>query len=69
MEKACKELMRWEKLQGVKKQDGSKTQSSKKRERTPVWPIRETVTVDLRILKGIHKNHINAMIFLSKKFF
>ena len=45
------------------------TQSSKKRERTPVWPIRENVNVDLLLLKGTHKNHINAMIFLSKKFF
>ena len=69
MENACKELMRWGKLQGVQEQDGSKTQSSKKRERTPVWPIRETVTVDLLLLKGAHKNHMNAMIFLSKKFF
>ena len=65
----CKEFMRWRKLQVVQEQDGSKTRSSKKRERTPVWPIHETVTVDLLLLKGIHKNHINAMIFLSKKFF
>ena len=31
MENACKELMRWGKLQGVQEQDGSKAQSSKKR--------------------------------------
>ena len=67
MEKACKELMRWGKLQGVQEQDGSKIQSSKKRERTPVWPTRETVTVDLLLLKGTHKNLINATLFLSKK--
>ena len=36
MEKACKELMRWGKLQGVQEQDSSETQSSKKRKRTPV---------------------------------
>ena len=69
MGKACKELMRWGKLQDVQEQDSSKTQSSKKRERTSVWPSSETVTVDLLLLKGIHKNHINAIIFLSKKFF
>ena len=33
--------MRWGKLQGVQETDRSKTQSSNKRERTPVWPIRE----------------------------
>ena len=43
--------------------------SPQKRERTPVWPIRETVIVDLLLLKGTHKNHLSAMIFLSKKFF
>ena len=69
MEKACKKLMRWRKLQGVQEQDGFKTQSSKKRERTLVCPIRETVTVDLLLLKGTRMNNINAMIFLSKKFF
>ena len=69
MEKACRELMRWGKLQDVQEQDRSKTQSSKKRERTPVWPIRETVTVDLLLLKDTHKNHINAIVFLSKKIF
>ena len=31
MEKACKELIRRGKLRGVQEQDGSKTQSSKKR--------------------------------------
>ena len=32
MDKVCKELMRWGKLQGVQEQDRSKTKSSKKRE-------------------------------------
>ena len=35
MEKTYKELMRWGKLQGDEEPDRSKTQSSKKRERTP----------------------------------
>ena len=69
MKKACKELMRWGKLQGVQEQDRSKTQSSKKRERTSVWPIRKTVIVHLLLPKGTHKNHISAMIYLSKKIF
>ena len=43
--------------------------SPQKKERTPVWPIRETVTLDLLLLKGTHKNHISAMIFLSKELF
>ena len=63
MEKACMELMRWGKLQGVQEKDRSKKQSSKKREKTPVWPNRVTVTVDLLLLKGPHKNHIIAIIF------
>ena len=61
--------MRCRKLQGVQEQDGSKTQSSKKREIIPVWPIRETVIVDLLLLKGTDKNHIIQMIVLSKNFF
>ena len=57
---------------GSSKAFGNKTtpkHSPQRRERTPVWPIRETVTVDLLLLKGTHKDHMNAMIFLSKKFF
>ena len=38
-----------------------------KREKTMFWSIREIVTVDLLLLKGTHKNHLNA-IFSSKKF-
>ena len=45
--------MRWGKLQGVQEQDVSNTQSSKK-------PIREIVTIDLLLLKGAHKNHLNT---------
>ena len=36
------------------KNKASPKHSPQKRERTPVWPIRETVTVDLLPLKGIH---------------